>query len=426
MSLEEDDTGLPEVPDAVKLTEPGSDGHLFEGVEKKLVLDFDGDGSMRDVKREVVNTMFQNACCMALSKVSNDDMDAYVLSESSCFIYEKRVVLKTCGTTEPIGAVPCLLAAAKRQGLEVKSGMYCHMDLQWPRRQSPIYREFVTERDLLQCYFVNAESCKLTSGDNPAWNIYTHDTPIIPTFEVIMYDLDRETMDQFYEKNGGNGEAVTTSSGTISLAPDAKWDTFLFNPCGYSANAIEGESYLTIHITPEEACSYASVEISPPPKSISGMVNQIVELYKPGRFAVILSGPDKMEGPTVIPGHDYTTSDVLCQEVTPGYNVWIAHFEENELFYDQGPMPERADKVMEKRKQDFAEDHSAMGLPKEKELEMVDEDKHGMKERVIVEDNESEYSSSYEAENNTGTGSTMYEPRHKPSFELAQTNQVVG
>lgn len=398
-------------------------GHLFEGVEKKLVLDFTGKGSMRDMKKSIVDTMFENACCRALSKTSNKIMDAYVLSESSCFVYEKRIVLKTCGTTEPIGAVPCILAAAQSQGLEVKSGMYCHMDFKFPKAQSPSYRSFDSERDLLQCYFSNAVSTKLVSGDNPAWNVYTHDIPTISCLEVLMYDLDRDVMDQFYKKdkvkNGkDSGDEVTGTTGTFQLAPDAEWDSFLFTPCGYSANAILDESYTTIHITPEEACSYASVEISPIPKDINSMVEQITKLYKPGHFAVIVSSREKLEGPATLHGH--STTAILSQEVAPGYFVWVGHF------YCSARAPERAPSLVVTPPKDIhGVDYDGDGASKVDKVEDVVEDQ---KARVVVvnEDDAVEYSSSWENENETGTGSIMYEPRHKPSFELVHSNQVVG
>ena len=43
----------------------------------------------------------------------NGQVDAYVLSESSMFISQRRFILKTCGTTTPLECIRDLLGMAK-------------------------------------------------------------------------------------------------------------------------------------------------------------------------------------------------------------------------------------------------------------------------------------------------------------------------
>ena len=58
--------------------------------------------------------------------------------------------------------------------------------------------------------------------------------------------------------------AVTAHSGIRALLPGADIDDFVFDPCGYSMNALRGPICSTIHVTPEQSCSYASFELSGP------------------------------------------------------------------------------------------------------------------------------------------------------------------
>lgn len=99
------------------------------------------------------------------------------------------------------------------------------------------------------------------------------------------------------------GTVVTESSGLADLYPaskypDARIDSYLFTPCGYSANGVvpmpdtESTHYWTVHVTPEPQCSYASFETNVPTRANGrntvDLVQQVVGIFKPGRFSVTL------------------------------------------------------------------------------------------------------------------------------------------
>uniref|UniRef100_A0A0N7ZDG2 Uncharacterized protein n=1 Tax=Scylla olivacea TaxID=85551 RepID=A0A0N7ZDG2_SCYOL len=93
--------------------------HFFEGVEKLLEVWFtrkDGMTSncdLRKIPRSQLETIMQEVKCEIISTTSNDELDAYVLSESSMFISARRFILKTCGTTTPLCCLPLLISLAK-------------------------------------------------------------------------------------------------------------------------------------------------------------------------------------------------------------------------------------------------------------------------------------------------------------------------
>lgn len=55
---------------------------------------------------------------------------------------------------------------------------------------------------------------------------------------------------------------TTADTGIAALLPAADIDEYVFEPCGYSMNGLQGGAFSTIHVTPEAACSYASVELT--------------------------------------------------------------------------------------------------------------------------------------------------------------------
>jgi hypothetical protein len=88
---------------------------VFEGSEKRIEVHFKSNhaGSpkgLRALTRSTLDHLLKLAACEIVSKISNDVFDAYVLSESSLFVYPTSWVLKTCGTTDLLNCLPVRLA----------------------------------------------------------------------------------------------------------------------------------------------------------------------------------------------------------------------------------------------------------------------------------------------------------------------------
>lgn len=80
----------------------------FEGPEKRLEVYFrptksnskvERSGGFRDIKKDEWSDILVDAQCSILSYKSNKYFDAYLLSESSLFVYATKLMIKTCGTT---------------------------------------------------------------------------------------------------------------------------------------------------------------------------------------------------------------------------------------------------------------------------------------------------------------------------------------
>jgi len=86
--------------------------------------------------------------------------------------------------------------------------------------------------------------------------------------------------------------------------PEMKMDDFLFSPSGYSMNGIMKEdmvkkldssenlespgkgrdpSFVTIHVTPQPSCSYASFETNSLSASTQ-LIRQVLEIFNPEKF----------------------------------------------------------------------------------------------------------------------------------------------
>ncbi|KAF1954071.1 S-adenosylmethionine decarboxylase [Byssothecium circinans] len=118
-----------------------------------------------------------------------------------------------------------------------------------------------------------------------------------------------------------------------SKYPDARIDSYLFTPCGFSANGVipapggavngskkgsDATHYFTVHVTPEPQCSYASFETNVPAhqsgRETADIVEHVAGIFKPGRFSVTL-----FEGKPSEDAVSKTASKSKRMETIPGY-----------------------------------------------------------------------------------------------------------
>ena len=81
-------------------------------------------GGLKSVDPELWKEMLDLVNCKVLSIVESEHVDAYLLSESSMFIFPHKLILKTCGTTTLLCGLPKILdIAATLSGIrEPESG----------------------------------------------------------------------------------------------------------------------------------------------------------------------------------------------------------------------------------------------------------------------------------------------------------------
>ncbi|KAF1969725.1 S-adenosylmethionine decarboxylase [Bimuria novae-zelandiae CBS 107.79] len=99
--------------------------NAFEGPEKLLEVWFSASATdlpgqagplgLKAVSAEVWKEMLDLVNCKVLSVIESEHVDAYLLSESSFFVFPHKVVLKTCGTTTLLWGLPRLLEIAALQ-----------------------------------------------------------------------------------------------------------------------------------------------------------------------------------------------------------------------------------------------------------------------------------------------------------------------
>jgi S-adenosylmethionine decarboxylase len=195
--------------------------------------------------------------CKVLSIVESEDVDAYLLSESSMFVFPHKLILKTCGTTTLLCGLPRILeiatifggyqrsTAPPTRGIAIAAApyrvFYSRKNFLFPDRQHGPHRSWRDEVKSLDKLFLGGSAYMIGKMNGEHWYLYLTEphTMLTPpaspsqsdgsvetetkvlsfppaisgvkqggmceaedeTLELLMTDLDEENAKQFYLEN---------------------------------------------------------------------------------------------------------------------------------------------------------------------------------------------------------------------------------
>ena len=247
-------------------------------------------------------------------------MDLYLVSESSLIIYPYKIIIKTCGTTLLLGAVPVLFSYAHSLfSMKAKNLRYTRGSFLFPQDQHFPHRSFDEEIRYLnkfvdrylpssipQAFVMQGSS----DSNSDCWHIYNASASCdldldncqpSYTIEICMTQLDPEKASVFYKKNCESASEMTSKSGLSVVIPDFEIDAYNFEPCGYSMNGMKGRSFCSSHVTPQIEFSYASFEIAGyDPTELDGiqsLVSRVLHCFGPSVVSVAAYIDRKIQAP---------------------------------------------------------------------------------------------------------------------------------
>lgn len=163
---------------------------------------------LRRLEKPDLDRICERARCTILSCVSNRYLDAYVLSESSLFVYPYMLVLKTCGTTTLLRCIGVLIEMGRRVGLEIDWVGYSRKNFNYPGEQNFPHQSFHQELEYLHshrslCERLDGNGYTLGPVTSDHWFVYVADhTNRRSSFEndtdrvlnIMMFDIDTSGM----------------------------------------------------------------------------------------------------------------------------------------------------------------------------------------------------------------------------------------
>ncbi len=261
---------------------------LFEGAEKKLeITTMPGTNLCALLPQASVKDLVALAGAKILSTLAQPEAQAYLLSESSLFVWPSRLLVIICGRTK---MVPLVKGVVKKIGVSnIKGLMYERKNEYFPYRQKSLFYEDAAQIDRL---FAGASGSAWQFGPTSEHHLFLyHLNKKFPfdakdrTFELLMYGLKMVSTTSRYKQMVKQLKAFFAKYIGAHQVHE-----HIFNPAGFSLNALKGRWYYTLHITPDLYCPYVSFETNVFIKTQSEWL-RLLALFNPGSFDFVTFKP---------------------------------------------------------------------------------------------------------------------------------------
>ena len=191
----------------------------FEGSEKKMEIDFipmDGsdvenlphDGGLRTYNRAYWSEIIALLNGSILLHDAMDRFDAYLISESSLFVYNDRIIILTCGTTLLLKTLPAFIDAAAKIGLEVSWFQYSRKNFLFPDKQHSPHKSFDMEVDFLERIFPTGRPFVMGPMSSDHWYLFVADFIDRGEGKGAERRAHREGMMEDYKRDGKDGKVM--------------------------------------------------------------------------------------------------------------------------------------------------------------------------------------------------------------------------
>ena len=299
---------------------------VFEGTEKKLeVVRAVGGPDLRALGDAFWHRVVAASRAQVLSTIRNDHVDAYLLSESSLFVWEDRLLMITCGRTRLTDAAELILdALGGEQGLDLLA--YERKNEVFPHQQPT---HFVEDAARL-AERVPGRAWQFGPEDEHHLFLFHLDRPSAAkdaqvTAELLMCGLSERARALFGPwEEGGDGPVP----GLGAVLEGFAVDHYRFAPQGWSMNAIQGDRYVTVHVTPEARGSYASFETNAwDADALPGVLRAVLDVFEPRTFDLIAWDRGDALGPIAL-GAPVRRS--VSQTLSSGYRLQMTTYAADE------------------------------------------------------------------------------------------------
>ena len=214
------------------------------------------------------------------SHLADESCDAFILSEASLLVFDRRVLMMARGQMRPHLA---LLKIVERVGASnIRSMIY-------KRLQTTTFPD--DTRALAEC--LPGRTIQFGNADEHSVFLFRRDRLELEcrgetSVEILMHGISDKALSDFSGESHPTAEALRRATGVDRIVAGFEVDDKLLD-AGYSLNAVRGEEYYAIHVTPQFGGSHASFESNVRfATTLPQTIQRLLEMFRPRSVDLML------------------------------------------------------------------------------------------------------------------------------------------
>jgi len=300
---------------------------FYEGAEKKVeVYVNDGMASLRSLGYDYWSGIVGQCNAHILSHISSEQVDAYILSESSLFVWDNHFMIITCGQTVLVNSVVQFIAD---HGSDVLESVVFQREKE--ARANEQKTTFSQDVSILQDFVSGADVRFGRCSES-------HTLAFSLNKEHVASDANKSVELQLCELSGKFADYfLSPQLDSVDIRELLRIDQFyadyqiddnVFDPVGYSLNGVREDKYITVHITPQKEASYISFKTNRVDGSVAtDFQNHLIQLFNPGR---VRASSINTEG-SILNSEDFDCVEEEYRNMPNGYRVNLKNYKRSSV-----------------------------------------------------------------------------------------------
>ena len=259
---------------------------IFDSAECRIEIRLGPGGpSLLSMPESFWERMMALAGARIVSGFSTPSCHAFILSQSSLFVFRHKIVAVTCGASGLAASAAqilfrlsshkvFLLAYSRALGREGRRAAFQDKSALEAIMPGGRWVEMEPRDAMPSAFFLAGPG----AAEKPSLG-----------FELVMQDIAPAASADFHPGNGGSVALALDRSGIGGFIEGFTVESRMFHPAGYSLNAVRGEDYFTLHVSPEAGRSYVGIKSSLT-EGLEGLTRGVFGHFSPGSATLLTSG----------------------------------------------------------------------------------------------------------------------------------------